>query len=497
MKLIKHLTFTQLCVALLLLLCIALAGSLTSMELRAEEPRRALVAMEMVMRNEWIVPKIHDAEYYNKPPLFNWLMAAVFTLTGSFGEVAVRLPSLLAFLFAAFLVFKITGTYTSKKTGVIAAFLLLCSADILFYGSVNTGEIDLFFMLLVFLQAIAIFHYSQKEQWLHMFVLSYIFTSAGVLTKFLPALLFQAVALAVWLAYTRQFRRLFSWQHFAGIVCCALLAGSYFYVYSTKADVWKLLINLINESTQQSGLESDALRTLITFLKSPLLLFYILLPGSLLLYFTRYKSARSAITRNPLMVFSLLFILFNIPVYIITSKIHNRYLYPLFPFAAILFAGIYHAAAKEESVIKVVSYRTILGLCMLMTVARIGYNIWGIPYQQKTAQQLSFRKLTTEICTLTGYRPVHITGKPDTLLANPVLPFVDLPADTLLIPPFIQPQVPYYCALYTKAVMKYDPAPRTGTFYIVPVSDLPAEQVTVYKYFEGWNHRPFALAVFH
>jgi len=220
MNWLKKLSFTQLCILFFVLLIIALAGSLAVMELRAEEPRRAIVAMEMIMGNEWIVPKVHGAYYYNKPPLFNWLLAGVFMLTGSFSEAAVRLPSLLAYLFTAYLVYRIVKMYTNVKTGVLAAMLLLSSADILFYGAVNTGEIDLFFMLLVFSQGMAIFYYSQKQQWLLMFVLSYIATAAGLLTKFLPALVFQGITLLFWLIYIKQFKKLFSWQHLVGIACC-------------------------------------------------------------------------------------------------------------------------------------------------------------------------------------------------------------------------------------------------------------------------------------
>ncbi len=494
----KRISFAQLCIVFFVLLVIALAGSLTSMELRAEEPRRAIVAMEMIMGNEWIIPKIHGTYYYNKPPLFNWLMAGVFLLTGSYDEISVRLPSLLAFLLTAYLVFRMVKKYADTKTGIIASILLLTSADILFYGAINTGEIDLFFALLVFLQAIAVFYYSQKQKWLAMFVLSYIATAAGVLTKFLPALLFQAVTLLVWLSYIRQFKKLFSLSHLAGIACCVLIAGSYFFVYSTRADVGKFLVNLINESTQQSGLESNGIKSLLTFLQSPLILFYITLPGSLLLFYLMNKPVRSCLKNNPLLVFSILFIAFNIPPYIITAKIHNRYLYPLFPFAAIVFSCIYFTAKTTQPAIKkLVGNKAILCICLVMVVARIGYNIRGIPYQQKTSAQLSFRKLSSDIFAITKHQPVHITGKPDTLLANPSLPFLHIDTDTLLIPPFIQPQVPYYGTRHINKIMKYDKVAQTGIFYIVPVSDLPGNKATVYKYFEGWNHRPWALAVFH
>ncbi len=49
MKRLIRITFTQRCIVFFILLIIALAGSLSTIELRAEEPRRAIVAMEMIM----------------------------------------------------------------------------------------------------------------------------------------------------------------------------------------------------------------------------------------------------------------------------------------------------------------------------------------------------------------------------------------------------------------------------------------------------------------
>ena len=80
-----------------LLLLIGFFSSLNTLELRAEEPRRAVVAMEMYYSGDWIVPKIHGWNYYNKPPLFNWVVALHYTLFGTTTEWVVRLPSCLLY----------------------------------------------------------------------------------------------------------------------------------------------------------------------------------------------------------------------------------------------------------------------------------------------------------------------------------------------------------------------------------------------------------------
>ena len=47
---------------------------LTSFPLKWEEPRRCLVAMEMIERGDYLVPHLHGRPYFNKPPMQNWLI---------------------------------------------------------------------------------------------------------------------------------------------------------------------------------------------------------------------------------------------------------------------------------------------------------------------------------------------------------------------------------------------------------------------------------------
>jgi len=51
-----------------------------------DEAIRALVALEMRWSDNWVTPTLHGDYYYNKPPLWNWLLALLFGMTGSEAE---------------------------------------------------------------------------------------------------------------------------------------------------------------------------------------------------------------------------------------------------------------------------------------------------------------------------------------------------------------------------------------------------------------------------
>jgi len=185
-------------------------------ELRAEEPRRAIVAIEMLETGEYVVPHIHGETYYNKPPVFNWLLAGSMSVFGT-GEWAVRLPGALSYLLIGFIIFFVLKKQVSRESGVFGAFAFFTVSDLLFYGGVNLGEIDIFYSLIIVLQALVIYKYRQSEEYLKLFVLSYFLCAVGLLTKGIPSLAFQALTLLAYFLITKRFWKLFSWQHFVGI----------------------------------------------------------------------------------------------------------------------------------------------------------------------------------------------------------------------------------------------------------------------------------------
>ena len=77
----------------------------------ADEPTRALVAIEMMFSDNYWVPTIQGEFYYNKPPLYNWIIAGLFTVTGSMSEFIFRLPSVIPLLLFGLTIF----LWTKKK----------------------------------------------------------------------------------------------------------------------------------------------------------------------------------------------------------------------------------------------------------------------------------------------------------------------------------------------------------------------------------------------
>ncbi|MEJ2283744.1 MAG: glycosyltransferase family 39 protein, partial [Desulfobacterales bacterium] len=59
-----------------------------------DEAMHASTSKDMVLSGDWVTPQYNGENFYDKPPLYNWLAAIAFTLLG-FTELAARLPAAL------------------------------------------------------------------------------------------------------------------------------------------------------------------------------------------------------------------------------------------------------------------------------------------------------------------------------------------------------------------------------------------------------------------
>jgi 4-amino-4-deoxy-L-arabinose transferase-like glycosyltransferase len=107
---------------------------LGSVELKHEEPRRALPAVHMIATGDWLVPRVGEVPYLRKPPLLNWLIAGMFKLTGGRSEWAVRLPSVLATLILALGVVLFGQRWLGYLGGLIASIFFLTNLAVLESG---------------------------------------------------------------------------------------------------------------------------------------------------------------------------------------------------------------------------------------------------------------------------------------------------------------------------------------------------------------------------
>jgi 4-amino-4-deoxy-L-arabinose transferase-like glycosyltransferase len=97
----------------------------------SDEPRFALVAREMLAGGQWLFPHRGVELYSDKPPMFMWLEACAYAITGGWRGWFL-LPSLLAGLGSTALVYDFVRRQWDHRAGLIAAAAVLVSFDFTF-----------------------------------------------------------------------------------------------------------------------------------------------------------------------------------------------------------------------------------------------------------------------------------------------------------------------------------------------------------------------------
>lgn len=306
-----------------------------------EEPRRALVALEMYYSGNIWAPTIHGELYLNKPPLFNWLILLIYNVFGVV-DWAGRVITILSWFALSFLTYRLARIHFESNLSLTAALLVAASVDILFYFSF-LGEIDLFYSALTFLGFYLLYFFGHNRRYGRMFLSIWLNAGLGFLTKGLPSLLFAGLSLLGFLIWKKDLRMLFGWKSIGSFLIGMILPVLYLYFYHQQgADAVALLRNLFFESGSRVNETAGGIGAfLLHWFSFPFILLLACFPSGFLLI-RGYKERFQSIFAHPLLMFCLVIFMANIFPYWISTGTRSRYLYMFYPLIAIPAAYYLH-----------------------------------------------------------------------------------------------------------------------------------------------------------
>ncbi len=360
-------------VVLMFVLCLAaMFVGMDKAPLFLEEPRRGLVAMEMLYSGDFIHTTIHGEGYYNKPPLFNWLIAFGFKIFG-FQNWIPRILTMLSHALVGWMVYRMGSRYFSPKAGLLAAALYLGGADILFYFSF-LGEIDVFFSMLVVAAWFGFFHFLQTKHRLIAYGVFYFFLALAFLTKGLPAILFAGFTLTGWALWNRSWKILFCWQQFAGLALFLVVAGLYLLPFLSAGDMDILLNTFWSQSVERTAGGQSLWERVQAFLLFPVSLVKDIFPAALLLLTFSIPKFRSYMREHTLFAFCMIAFAANIWVYLISPDSRSRYLYMFHPLLILPLVHFYLQAdplSKGKQIVQRIFLILPYVICAILGMALI------------------------------------------------------------------------------------------------------------------------------
>jgi 4-amino-4-deoxy-L-arabinose transferase-like glycosyltransferase len=217
-------------VQLLLLMGLAAVVIFSGIGLRspwpADEPRFAEAAREMIDSGQWLIPMRGGEFYPDKPPVFMWVIAFFYWLTGDL-KVAFLLPNALCGLLTLGLVADLGRRFADQRTAVVVGFLLLLAPQFLIQA--KNAQIDAMVACWITVACYGLLrHFFERPAWSWYFT-AWGFMGLGIITKgvgFLPLLMFVPILILA-LQDKEFFRDSLKWRCLLGPLVMLAVAAAW------------------------------------------------------------------------------------------------------------------------------------------------------------------------------------------------------------------------------------------------------------------------------
>lgn len=160
----------------------------------ADEPRFVEAAKEMVESGNWFFPLRGSELYPDKPPVFMWLMALLYKLTGSLSSTFM-IPNAVAGLVMVWCVFDLAAKLWNVQTARNAAVLLLITPQ--FVIQAKAAQIDAMVACWITVSMYGLIRHFFVQPSPRWYLFSWACMAVGILTKgvgFLPVFILIPIA---------------------------------------------------------------------------------------------------------------------------------------------------------------------------------------------------------------------------------------------------------------------------------------------------------------
>ncbi len=315
------------------------------MPLIHEEPRRAVIAQEMLLTHNFISPEVFQKPYVKKPPLQNWAIALLAYKNKFVSNTDARLPSILSLIILGLSIFLLLKN--NPERAFWAASIAMTSYVILnSYG--NKAEPDLMVTMFTFL---AYAFYIIGEENIVYIAVSSIFMGLGILTKGVsPIFFYPGIILYMFFYKKRRFEH-FKYL-FLHMLLSLILPALWLFAYHSTGNVNNIILGFSSEAASRTT--SGFIKFIKHILIFPIKAVSACLPWSILIFFAYKKKndKKDKIYNSSLMIF-----LFSFALMEILPGGRGRYFMPAIPFLSI--AAVSHFDINKvlrENILKYTYY---------------------------------------------------------------------------------------------------------------------------------------------
>ncbi len=372
-KLFNQPTFYYILFAVLLIPALFINLGAHHIFVHTDESRRALVALEMIINSQYLAPTLNGQFYYEKPPLFNWILVLSFKAFGEYSAYAMRFPVAIFVILYGIAMDYFLRPILGKKKAWLVIIATITSGRILFYDSF-LGLIDIGFSILVFINFMLFFKLGKERRYLALFLITYGIAAVAYLMKGLPSLVFQFFTIIAWAVYIRDWKFIFHKYNFLGTLCFIIPVGLYYYFYQwvNPDSLLTVFEYTWHQSSQRTVTEHSIWDTVLSILTFPFENLYHFAPWTILVAALFSKKTLQWLWSNDFSRYAILVFAFNIAVYWTSAGVHPRYLFMFLPLLfVVLIEAYFQLTPRFKKTIDMVFF----GLMALAVLAPVAINI--------------------------------------------------------------------------------------------------------------------------
>ena len=321
-----------------------------------DEPVYAETAREMIEFKDYLSPRIFNEYWYDKPPMYYWLVAGAFKITGS-SDFSARLPSGIMGIATILMLYLFLKRITNEDAAFWSSMVLGTCIEFFYLGKAAVTDMTLLFFLTGALLA-----FIKQKYWF-----MYIFMGLATLTKGPIGIVFPGAIIFFYLLAMRQLGELKRMHLGWGLLIYILVAGPWYYLmYHVHGQVFIDTFLGFNNITRFTTPEHPT--RVVWYYYIPVLIVGLFPWTGLFLSSLKASYQESSGSDFDLMIFMNIWWLFVFIFFTISKTKLVSYIFPLFPPIAVII-GWNIARLLNERFRKTESFMAFSSIAMFLIMA--------------------------------------------------------------------------------------------------------------------------------
>jgi 4-amino-4-deoxy-L-arabinose transferase-like glycosyltransferase len=183
-----------------------------------DEPAYAETAREMIAFHDYVSPRIFNEYWYDKPPMYYWLVAGAYQVFG-INEFAARFPAALMGLLSVLAVYFSATKLFNERAGFWSGIVLGTCINMFYMGKAGVTDTTLLFFMTA-----ALLSFLHEQYWA-----MYICMGLATLTKGPIGIVFPGAIIFLTLLCWGDLRRLLKMHIIPGIILCMVIVTPWYY----------------------------------------------------------------------------------------------------------------------------------------------------------------------------------------------------------------------------------------------------------------------------